>query len=246
MMRMAQAHTEFLDPRLTVAQLDTFVVRRSILQVIETVLPRLSGTLLDVGSGYQPYRSLVTAPPSRVSQYIGLDLRGNRYQRPDLEWDGHMIPLQESSIDCAIATEVLEHCPAPEGIMREIWRVLRPGGLLCLTVPFLWPLHTVPYDEYRYTPFALERHLHNAGFCQIELRPTGGWDRSMAQMLGLWARRRWTHIPYKKPRDSILRRVLPRVVLPVISVLDQADRQPATFAEGLMITGIAGIAYKPS
>lgn len=241
--------SDFLAPRGTAQTIDTFLVRGAILQAITEVLPRLSGTLLDVGSGYQPYRSLVTGPPGRVQRYIGLDLRGNIYQRPDLEWDGMAIPLRDGTIDCALATEVLEHCPEPERILREVWRVLRPGGLLFFTVPFLWPLHTVPYDEYRYTPFALERHVRAAGFAAIDLQAMGGWDRSLAQMIGLWARRRWR--PHGEQRAllprlwrAIGRRALPPLVLPLVHGLAALDTPPRAFSEQTMLTGIAGTASK--
>jgi hypothetical protein len=52
--------------------------------------------------------------------------------------------------------------------------MLKPGSLLFFTVSFLWPLHDVPRDAYRYTPFALERHLRNSGFAQIKLKALGG------------------------------------------------------------------------
>jgi SAM-dependent methyltransferase len=247
---------QFLAPRCTIKTLDTFFVRHNILQALKEVLPQLSGTLLDVGSGYQPYRSLVTAPPSRVHTYVGLDLRWNLYRRPDLEWDGHIIPLQDNVIDCALATEVFEHSPEPETTMREIQRVLRPGGLLFFTVPFLWPLHTVPYDEYRYTPFALERHLHNAGFEQMTLKAMGGWDQSMAQMLGLWAKRRWSYSGQacsQSQRSLASRlqrafwwRVLPRLAVPLARFLARIDTPPLEFKERTMMPGITGMAYKGS
>jgi SAM-dependent methyltransferase len=183
-------HDEFLNPQYAPDTLDLAGVRRSILMALTRELPRFHGTLLDVGAGYAPYRPLVLAPPSRVTRYIALDLKDNIYQPPDLKWDGSRIPLQTGAVDCALATEVFEHVPEPENLMRECLRVLKPGGLLFFTVPFLWPLHTVPYDEYRYTPFALGRHLQAAGFCEVRVSALGGWDASLAQMVGLWVRRR--------------------------------------------------------
>jgi len=85
--------------------------------------------------------------------------------------------------------------------MKEIWRVLKPGGILFFTVPFLWNLHEIPYDEYRYTPFALKRHLTQSGFNEIEIKAMGGWDAALAQMLGLWVRRRFN----KTKKQKVLR-----------------------------------------
>ncbi len=101
-----------------------------------------------------------------MSRYIGLDLENNPIyeNRPDITWKGNTIPLDDGSIDCAICTEVLEHLPDPEAVLSEIHRVLKPDGLVFISVPFLWPLHDVPYDEYRYTPFSLRRHLTASGF----------------------------------------------------------------------------------
>lgn len=99
-------------------------------------LPGLHGTLLDIGCGYMPYKPLVLAAPSRVTKYIGLDFKSGDYPSPDLEWDGQQIPLGDASVDCAMDTEVFEHCPEPELLMREIRRVLKPGGVLFLQCHF--------------------------------------------------------------------------------------------------------------
>jgi hypothetical protein len=67
---------------------------------------------------------------------------------------------------------------------QEIARVLDRRGFLFLTVPFLWPLHHVPHDQHRITPFAMQRYLEENGFEEIRLQALGGWD---ASMLSCWA-----------------------------------------------------------
>jgi SAM-dependent methyltransferase len=45
------------------------------------------------------------------------------------------LPYEDETLDLVIASEVIEHAPDPDRVMREIARVLRPGGKLILTVP---------------------------------------------------------------------------------------------------------------
>lgn len=231
----------FLDPPCVAENLDRYLIRRSILDALRSQRDRLRGTLLDVGCGRMPYKSILLAPAGQVDRYLGLDFADNPIHdnQPDLCWQGGRIPLDDSSADCALCTEVLERCPEPEAVLREIERVLRPGGVLFLTVPFIWPLHEVPYDHYRYTPFALRRHLEQAGFGDIELHATGGWDASLAQMLGLWVRRR--------PMSARKRRLLSWLLLPIYRRLASRDAvMPVRFHEGAMLTGVWGTAVKPT
>jgi hypothetical protein len=107
---------------------------------------------------------------------------------------------------------------------------------LFATVPFLWPLHDVPFDEYRYTPFALERILRAAGFEHVEIRALGGWDASLGQLLALWARRR--------PMGPRKRRVVSTVLTPIVRSLARSDRRPSTFGESQMVTALSATARK--
>jgi SAM-dependent methyltransferase len=230
----------FLNPRCSLEMLDTFGIRSHILAAVREEAANFRGTLLDIGCGYMPYKSIVTAPPAKVERYIGMDFEGNKYLagRVDLTWDGRNIPLPDASVDCAMATEFFEHSSDPAHVMRETMRVLRPEGRLFLTAPFLWPLHEVPYDECRYTPFHLERLLAGAGFGEIRVRALGGWDSALAQMIGLWVsyrgfsnRNKW---------------VLSRLALPVMKMLHRLDRPPAKFKNMTMMSGLTATAIKPA
>jgi len=198
-------------------------------------MPSFSGRFLDVGAGNQPYRSLIEGQTS-VGEYVPLDLHDNGpYKRAENTWDGVSMPFEDSVFESAMATEVLEHCPRPNVTLGEIHRVLKPGGFLFLTVPFLWPLHDCPHDEYRYTPWSLERHLKEAGFTDIKLWPTGGWDASLAQTIGLWVRRR--------PMSERKRSWLSHMLLPVIKKLIERDKPVDEFHHGFyLMPGIAGTA----
>ena len=65
--------------------------------------------------------------------------------------DAHRIPFATASFDAALIQAVLEHVLLPEQVVGEIWRVLRPEGLVYAETPFLQPVHEGPYDFTRFT-----------------------------------------------------------------------------------------------
>ncbi|MDP3443756.1 MAG: glycosyltransferase, partial [Ignavibacteria bacterium] len=162
----------FINVNLTKDNIDTYIVRVSIFKMLKNHLTLFSGLLLDVGCGEMPYRDYILSHNPAITKYIGLDFPQGKYadlRQPDLTWDGHSIPLADASADCAMATEVLEHCFKPSIVFQEIKRVLKPGGVFFFTVPFLWPIHDAPHDHYRYTPYALQKLLADADFEDIKI-----------------------------------------------------------------------------
>ena len=235
------AHDPYLEPVCRPSTLDSFGNRRLILAALKRELAPFTGLVLDVGCGEKPYRSLLLSPPSRASAYAGVDLPGNPYSTPDLEWDGVTLPKPDASVDSLLLTEVLEHCAEPAAVLKEAWRVLRPGGFLFVTVPFIWPMHAIPHDEYRYTPFALERLLTSAGFPSPRIAATGGRDAVLGVMLGLWARR----MPTASRLERAIQRGLCILLWPLVWLLFKIDRRPERFDESTLIVGLSAAAVKP-
>jgi SAM-dependent methyltransferase len=223
---------EFLSPPLTPYSLDFQPTRAAIATALRAALPHFSGTVVDIGCGQQPYRSLLLNSPSGASKYLGVDLRNeyNRQRQPDLFWDGQHIPLDDGSADSGLLTEVLEHCPDPVAVLAEVRRVLRPGAFLFVTVPCLWPIHDAPWDFHRFTPYSLERAFRLAGFSQWDIQATGGWDRSLALVLGLWVARR--------PMPEFRRRLLRRLLFPICRRLLASPETVSDFAAGPLMPGL--------
>lgn len=123
----------------------------------------LHGILLDVGCGATPYRSLFTH-----CNYFGAEVPATSphgsVKRPDVLFDGQRLPLMDASVDSVLCSQVLEHVFEPIPFLREIHRVLRDGGSLMLTVPFVWDEHEQPYDYARYSSFGLGYLAATNGF----------------------------------------------------------------------------------
>jgi SAM-dependent methyltransferase len=164
-----------------------YVIRRSLLKAVSELKPMVKGKVVDLGCGVMPYKEYLSNP--EIESYIGIDLEPTIYHNsitPDLYWDGLIIPLEDSSCDFVIATEFLEHYFDTEHIIKEIKRVLKPGGILFFTVPAIWPVHESPYDYHRFTPYSLIEYFKTTEFSSWEIRPLGGFHYSVALMLSLW------------------------------------------------------------
>ena len=141
---------------------------------MSTELGTARGVLLDIGCGAQVYRDLV---PEGVT-YRGIDTTDARdhfgYDVPDTHYfDGEDWGVPDASIDTALSTEVLEHIAEPDPFLARVFRVLRPGGRLVMTVPFAARWHFIPHDYWRYTPSSLHRLLTRAGFDHVVVHARG-------------------------------------------------------------------------
>jgi SAM-dependent methyltransferase len=92
--------------------------------------------------------------------------------------DGHRIPFEGETFDAVVIQAVLEHVLNPSDVVAEIWRVLKPAGLVYAETPFLQAVHEGPYDFQRFTESG-----HRWLFREFELILSGITGGPMTQLL---------------------------------------------------------------
>lgn len=144
-----------------------YLTRRLIIRfMMDELSDQEFGTVVDVGAGKSPYRKLI-----RCQKYLATDFEPTL---PEVVVaDAADLPFEDETANLVVMTEVLEHLPEPQKALAEAARILKPGGLLALTTPFLWRLHSEPYDFYRYTEHGLRYLLKSNGFEILKLTSRG-------------------------------------------------------------------------
>ena len=107
---------------------------------------------LDLGCGHASYKKYF---PNR----IGFDIQSG--PGVDVVGDAHNLPFENEKFDNILCTEVLEHLHSPYIAISEMKRVLKKGGKLVLTTRFIFPLHDIPHDYYRFTKYGLKHLFKN-------------------------------------------------------------------------------------
>jgi SAM-dependent methyltransferase len=130
-------------------------------------------SLLDAGAGSQPYRGdckHLKYTAQDFAEFKGnMDVRGLQskewdFSGLDIISDITAIPRPDASFDAVLCSEVLEHVPDPVAAVRELCRLLRPGGTLLVTVPNACLVHHAPFCfNSGLTRFFFEHHLPQLG-----------------------------------------------------------------------------------
>jgi SAM-dependent methyltransferase len=178
----------------------------------------LDGELLDIGCGRKPYAPLVLP---HVDRYVGLEhpetLHGREFV--DVWGEATNLPFEDASFDSVVAFQVLEHIEEPQVMLREAYRVLRPGGRLLVTTPFMWGIHEAPRDFYRYTRYGLAHLVGAAGFEGVEVTASAGYWATAGLRLSYYTRRL-----SRGPLAYVMRAV--QVVIQATALLlDSLDRE---------------------
>lgn len=135
------------------------------------------GRVVDLGCGTAPYKDEIL---KKADEYIGVDWYNSFHDQTNVDVFADLtaeLPFAADYADTVTSFQVLEHLSEPSFFLSECQRILRPGGKLFVTVPFMWNVHEAPHDYFRYTRHGLEHLLKKNGFDEISVvENTGFWQ----------------------------------------------------------------------
>ena len=167
--------------RVSAEASDNFVFQRSLL-AYHAAAERIAGDVLEIGTG-SGYGIEVVAP--RARRFVTVDKHvpaPELLQLPNVEFRQAEVPpldFPDGSFDCVISFQVIEHIRRDGDFVREIARVLRPGGRFIVTTPNApMSLTRNPWHVREYTAEELRRLLAGS-FSTVETLGVFGNEKVM-------------------------------------------------------------------
>lgn len=160
----------------------TYLIRAPLAEWLKEEAQRAAADLgryrvLDVGCGVKPYYPFFEP---HASSYVGVDIESSG---ADVQGVAESLPLDDGSFDVVLCTQVLEHSGDPDAVVRELWRVTRPGGRVLASTHGVQCYHPSPEDYWRWTHKGLERLFErNASWRSVTVSPAGGTTTCLAAM----------------------------------------------------------------
>jgi SAM-dependent methyltransferase len=144
----------------------------------ELVEKQVLRNIIDLGCGVKPYEELFPF----VDKMVGFDIEKNdRVDFVGVNWD---LPFNDNEFDALISTQVLEHTRKIPETIKEIKRVVKGGGLIFISVPFVFPEHGAPYDYYRFTKYGLIEIFSD--FEIISLKESSGFISTILRSINVF------------------------------------------------------------
>lgn len=148
-----------------------FELNRAISVKLDSVRHMLVGRrILDIGAGEIPFSKFY-----ENLQVDTCDIQQNSLGTINFTFEANgNLPFASESYDVLLIFDVLEHVKLDVHFIQECSRILRPGGMMVLTVPFMYRFHEEPYDYRRYTPSGINYLIAEVGSLDIkEITPIG-------------------------------------------------------------------------
>jgi SAM-dependent methyltransferase len=135
----------------------------------------IDGRVIDVGGGKKSlYRDLLPVNLDYESLNIDPSIEPTYLIGP-----GERFPISDGVYDTCLCLNTLEHIYDARLVLDEILRVLKPGGVAYITVPWIFRVHGHPDDYFRGTPSWWRETLSRVGFTSTDLQPLV-WGRATA------------------------------------------------------------------
>jgi SAM-dependent methyltransferase len=141
--------------------------------------PYLTGSLLDAGCGARRYKDMFA-----TKEFVGIEI--NDKFSPDVVGDLREMPFKGGKFDSILNNQVLEHVGDTNAVFSEFHRVLKKGGHLCITVPFIARTHEVPHDYWRFSEYGLRFLFKRHGFEEVIIQNMGGFLTTQAYLWMFW------------------------------------------------------------
>jgi SAM-dependent methyltransferase len=170
----------------------------------------LKGEVLNAGAGWRDIGKFVEG------NLINQDITWPNDERKNIQIFSpiHKIPTDGARFDTIVCLAVLEHVENPEEIIPEFFRVLKPGGHVIASVPFLQPEHKVPTDYQRYTKDGLGRLFLHHGFEVLEVQPLFSVYHTLT-----WIVKEWLHL-----KDTVAYKLLRLIILPPLVLMGRRSK----------------------
>jgi hypothetical protein len=163
--------------------------------------------LLDVGCGLKPYAPFFA---EAVAEYVGVDVAN---PAAELEGTVEAIPVPDGSFDIVLCTQTLEHAENPALAVRELRRVVGPGGRVLASTHGVQVYHPNPDDYWRWTHAGLARlFAENGSWSTVNVTPGSGTTACIGMLVA-------TSIDLLAKRANAR-----RVAAPVIAAVNVAAR----------------------
>ena len=199
-LREIKRRQRFITSPISILINPLFLIRRGLSRGIRRNAGELKGVMLDFGCGSKPYRDFFA-----VDKYIGLDISESGHDHAgesiDVFYDGKRIPFESGFFDAIFSSEVFEHVFNLDDILTEVNRVLKSGGTMLITLPFIWEEHEKPYDFARYTSFGIKHLLEKHGFEVIRLEKS---TNDIETVFQVWINYLVLHVLPQAPKLQML------------------------------------------
>ncbi len=165
--------------------------------------------VLDAGAGNAPYKHLVSHTNYESADFEKLE---RAYAEQTFVCDLKEIPVEDARYDFVLFNQVMEHLPDPRLVLKELFRVMKPGARLIYSGPLFYEEHEQPYDFFRYTSLGVRLLFQEAGFAVQRLDWLEGYFGTVAYQMSRMAR-------YLPGRPSSIARGIAGLVLSPVMVL---------------------------